>query len=209
MIVTKVTKLGKDRFLIKLDTGISFPLYKTEMNRFDTKEGSDLSDGELDEIMTRILPSRCIKRAMNLLQKKSYAQAELAGKLEDGGYPEEIVSKAMEYVMSFGYIDDVRYAADYIRYHSSQGRGRNRIRLELRGKGISDEAFDKAWDQMEEVGLVADSNAQIEKLLEKKHFSPDMDRSDKEKIAAFILRRGFSSEDIFRCMRSYSGRSVV
>ena len=89
MIVTKVTKLGKDRFLIKLDTGISFPLYKTEMNRFDTKEGSDLSDGELDEIMTRILPSRCIKRAMNLLQKKSYAQAELAGKLEDGGSPEK------------------------------------------------------------------------------------------------------------------------
>ncbi len=205
MIVTRVTKLGKARYLIKLDSGMTFPLYQAEMNKFDTKEGSDLSDGALDEIMTRILPSRCIKRAMNLLQKKSYAEGELRTRLLDGGYPEEITDKAVEYVRSFGYIDDVRYAADYIRYHSSQGRGKNRIRLELRGKGISDESFDKAWNEMEDVGLVADSDAQIEKLLEKKHFSPEMERSDKERIAAFILRRGFSSEDIFRCMRSYRG----
>ena len=208
MIVTRVTKLGKARYLIKLDNGTSFPLYQAEMNRFDTKEGSDLSDGAFDEIMTRILPSRCIKRAMNLLQKKSYAEGELRTKLTDGGYPEDIVEKAVEYVRSFGYIDDVRYAADYIRYHSSQGRGKNRIRLELRGKGISDESFDKAWSEMEEVGLIADTDAQIARLLEKKHFSPDMERSDKDKIAAFILRRGFSSEDIFRAMKTYPDGSV-
>jgi regulatory protein len=209
MIVTKVTKLGKARYLIKLDTGISFPLYQAEMSKFDTKEGSDLSDGALEEIMTRILPSRCIKRAMNLLQKKSYAEGELRTKLTDGGYPEDVVDKAVDYVRSFGYIDDVRYAADYIRYHSSQGRGKNRIRLELRGKGISDESFDKAWNEMEEVGLIADTGDQIFRLLEKKHFSPDMERADKDKIAAFIMRRGFSSEDIFRCMRAYCDSDVI
>ena len=57
---------------------------------------------------------------------------------------------------------------------------------------------------MEEVGLIADTDSQIEKLLEKKHFSPDMERSDKDKIVAFILRRGFSSEDIFRVMKALS-----
>ena len=205
MTVTKVAKLGKARYLIKLDSGISFPLYQAEMNRFDTKEGSDLSDGALEEIMTRILPSRCIKRAMNLLQKKSYAEGELRSKLLEGGYPEDVAEKAIEYVRSFGYIDDVRYASDYIRYHSSQGRGKNRIRMELRGKCISDESFDKAWNGLEETGLISDTEEQIARLLEKKHFSPDMERCDKEKIAAFILRRGFSAEDIFRCMRSYQG----
>lgn len=208
MIVKGVTKLGKARYLIKLESGLSFPLYQAEMDKFDTKEGSDLSDGALEEIMTRILPSRCIKRAMNLLQKKSYAEGELRTKLLDGGYPEEVAGKAIEYVRSFGYIDDVRYAADYIRYHSSQGRGKSRIRMELRSKGISDESFDKAWDEMEETGLIADTDIQISRLLEKKHYSPDMDRSDKDRIAAFLLRRGFSSEDIFRYMRSYPDSDV-
>ena len=201
MLVKQLTKCGKSRSLVKLESGLSFPLYSSEVEKYDAWEGSDLSDESLSEIMTRILPSRCIKRAMNLLQKKSFAEGELVRKLSDGGYPEEVVDKAIEYVRSFGYIDDVRYASDYIRYHSSQGRGKNRIRMDLRAKGISDESFEKAWDDNTELGLIPGADEEIEKLLAKKHFDPDMDRADKDKIAAFIMRRGFSAEDIFRVMR--------
>ena len=203
MLVKQLTKCGKSRSLVKLESGLSFPLYSSEVEKYDAWEGSDLSDESLSEIMTRILPSRCIKRAMNLLQKKSFAEGELVRKLSDGGYPEEVVDKAIEYVRSFGYIDDVRYASDYIRYHSSQGRGKNRIRMDLRAKGISDESFEKAWDENSELGLIPGADEEIERLLEKKHFDPDMERADKDKIAAFIMRRGFSAEDIFRVMRNY------
>jgi len=208
MHVKQLTKCGKSRNLVKLESGLSFPLYSSEVEKYDAWEGCDLSDESLSEIMTRILPSRCIKRAMNLLQKKSFAEGELARKLSDGGYPEEVALKAIEYVKSFGYIDDVRYASDYIRYHSSQGRGKNRIRLDLRAKGISDESFEKAWDENTELGLIPGPEEEIRKLLEKKHFDPDMERSDKDKIAAFIMRRGFSAEDIFRAMRSYNRRQI-
>ncbi|MBO7356643.1 MAG: regulatory protein RecX [Lachnospiraceae bacterium] len=205
MLVKQIIKCGKSRSIVKLESGLSFPLYSSELNKFDTKEGEDLSDGSLDIIMTQILPSRCIKRAMNLLQKKSFAEGELVRKLTEGGYPEEVIDKAVEYVRSYGYIDDVRYASDYIRYHSSQGRGRNRIRAELLQKGISDADFEKAWNETEELGLIEDSSEAIDKLLQKKHFSPDMDISERNKIAAFIMRRGYSSEDIFRRMREYEG----
>lgn len=204
MLVKQLTKCGKSRSLVKLESGLSFPLYSSEVEKYDAWEGSDLSDESLSEIMTQILPSRCIKRAMNLLQKKSFAEGELVRKLSDGGYPEEVVDKAMEYVKSFGYIDDVRYASDYIRYHSSQGRGKNRIRMDLRAKGISDESFEKAWDENTELGLIPGADEEIAKLLEKKHFDPDMERADKDKIAAFIMRRGFSAEDIFRAMKYYN-----
>ncbi len=204
MLVKQVTKCGKSRNLVKLESGLSFPLYTSEVTKFDAWEGSDLSDESLSEIMTRILPSRCIKRAMNLLQKKSFAEGELVRKLSDGGYPDEVVEKAVEYVRSFGYIDDVRYASDYIRYHSSQGRGKNRIRMDLKAKGISDDSFEKAWDENCELGLIPGAEEEIAKLLEKKHFNPDMERADKDKIAAFIMRRGFSAEDIFRTMKSFS-----
>ena len=209
MRVTQVIKCGKSRSMVKLESGISFPLYSSELTRYDTKEGSDLSDEALQEIMTQILPSRCIKRAMNLLQKKNFAEGELRRKLIDGGYPEEIADKAVEYVRSYGYIDDVRYASDYIRYHSSSGRGVNRIRMELRAKGISDDDFEKALKEMEELGLLGDTSEAIGKLLAKKHFSPDMDRAEKEKIAAFIIRRGFSAEDIFRCMKTYAEDTTI
>lgn len=204
MLVKQIVRCGKSRSIVKLESGLSFPLYSSELNKFDTKEGEDLSDGSLEIIMTQILPSRCIKRAMNLLQKKSFAEGELVRKLSEGGYPEEVICKAVEYVRSYGYIDDVRYASDYIRYHSSQGCGRNRIRAELMQKGISDADFEKAWSETEELGLIEDSSDTIRKLLEKKHFSPDMDLSERNKITAFIMRRGYSPEDIFRQMKEYN-----
>ena len=70
MLVKQIVRCGKSRSIVKLESGLSFPLYSSELNKFDTKEGEDLSDGSLEIIMTQILPSRCIKRAMNLLQKK-------------------------------------------------------------------------------------------------------------------------------------------
>jgi regulatory protein len=204
MLVKQIIKCGRSRSIVKLESGLSFPLYSSELDKFDTKEGGDLSDGSLEIIMTQILPSRCIKRAMNLLQKKNFAEGELVKKLIEGGYPEEIVDTAVSYVKSYGYIDDVRYASDYIRYHSSQGRGKNRIRMELMQKGVSDADFEKAWSQTEELGLVEDSGEAIHKLLEKKHYSPDMDPADRNRIAAFLMRRGYSSEDIFREMKAFT-----
>lgn len=203
MLVTHITKCGKSRFLVKLESGIEFPLYSSELARYDTEEGSDLSDETLDEIMTQILPSRCIKRAMNLLQKKSFAEKELRNKLAEGGYPGGIIDNAIEYVRSYGYIDDVRYASDYIRYHSSEGRGKGRIRADLFRKGISDDDFEKAWSETFELGLVADSRDAIRELLEKKHYSDDMDIKEKNRIIAFLMRRGFSSDDIFQVIRDY------
>jgi regulatory protein len=198
MIVTGITKCGKGRFIVKLESGLSFPLYTAELAKFGTEAGSDLSDESLDEIMTRVLPARCIKRALNLLRKKNFAENELRTKLSDGGYPQEIVDNAIEYVRSYGYIDDVRYACDYIRYHSSQGRGKMRIRLDLSRKGISSDDFEKAWEEMSDLDLVPDSSEAIRDLLEKKHFTPDMDIKEKNRIIAFLIRRGYSQEDIYR-----------
>ena len=59
------------------------------------------------------------------------------------------------------------------------------------------------------MGLVGDTSEAIDKLLEKKHFSPDMDRDEKEKIAAFIIKRGFSSVDVFRCMKTYVTDTII
>ncbi len=204
MLVKQIIKCGRSRSIVKLESGLSFPLYSSELDKFDTKEGGDLSDGSIEMIMTQILPSRCIKRAMNLLQKKNFAEGELVKKLSEGGYPEEIVDTAVSYVKSYGYIDDVRYASDYIRYHSSQGRGKNRIRMELMQKGVSDADIEKAWIETEELGLIEDSTEAIHKLLEKKHYSPDMDPADRNRIAAFLMRRGYSPEDIFREMKAFT-----
>jgi regulatory protein len=42
-------------------------------------------------------------------------ERELKNKLREAGYPECIIDKTLDYVKSYGYINDSRYAANFIR----------------------------------------------------------------------------------------------
>ncbi|MCP6059851.1 hypothetical protein NL388_31820, partial [Klebsiella pneumoniae] len=64
--------------------------------------------------MEEILPKRAKIRAMHLLQKREYTVAQLKEKLEKGCYPERIIEDALDYVASFHYTDDLRFALQYI-----------------------------------------------------------------------------------------------
>ena len=201
MTVTQIQPLNKTRSRVFLDGEFAFVLYKGELRSFGIREGEDLSETDYEKILREILPKRARLRAMNLMQSKSYTVQELRRKLQEGDYPEEIVENALEYVASYRYTDDVRYAADYIRYHGAD-RGRRRLQIDLQRKGVSAEDFDRAWAECEELGLTQEEDALIREMMEKKHFSPEeATPQEQQKMAAFLMRRGFSSEGIRRCMK--------
>ena len=106
---------------------------------------------------------------MHLLQKKEYTVSQLKEKLKQGFYPESVVDAALEYVASFHYTDDLRYALQYITFHVDD-RSRLRIEQDLAGKGISRDTIDEAWLTWEEQGGTQDEMLMMQKLLEKRHF---------------------------------------
>ncbi len=202
MEISRIEKIKQSRYRITLDEEITLVLYRGEIRKYGIEEGGELPEESYREIMEEVLPRRAKLRAMNLLQSKSYTVAELGRKLKDGGYPEGIAEEALAYVASYGYTDDVRYAADYIRYHGTD-RGKSRLAMELGRKGVSAEDFAKAWQECLELGLAGDENSRIRELLEKKKYDPDMDIKEKQKIMAFLLRRGYAAEQVRREMKFF------
>ena len=200
MTVTNVVELDKKRCKIYLDGEFSFLLYKGELRDYNIKVGNEISDSNYQEIIDVVLPKRCKLRAMNLLQKKDYTEKQLRDKLSEGLYPGDIIDDAIHYVKAYHYLDDERYARDYITYHMSI-RSRNRIIQDLTGKGISKDIF---MPIVEELYVEEDADVeldQIRKLLAKKHYDPEeTDFKDKQKIMAFLLRKGFQMSDIRRAM---------
>ena len=73
--------------------------------------------------MKCVLPKRCKLRAMNLLKEINYTVYKLNKKLLDGGYPENIANDTIDYVASFGYVDDLKYAMAYITEKESSYSG--------------------------------------------------------------------------------------
>lgn len=203
MIVTDVIELDKKRSKVFLDGEFAFVLYKGELRDYKIKVGSDLSLNTYDEITGTVLPKRVKLRAMNLLQKKDYTEKQLRDKLNEGLYSQELVDEAIDYVKSFRYLDDDRFARDYITYHMSM-RSRNRIIQDLVQKGIGKDILMPIMEEIyEEAGSESGEDVeleQIQKLLIKKHYDKDMEYKDKQKIMAFLMRRGYSMDKIKRAM---------
>ncbi|WP_029232710.1 regulatory protein RecX [Butyrivibrio sp. VCB2006] len=206
MTVTDIVELDKKRSKIYIDGEFAFVLYKGELREYGIKVGADILESTYEEITGTLLTKRAKLRAMNLLQKKDYTEKQLRDKLNDGLYPDNLVDEAISYVKSYKYLDDERFARDYITYHLEM-RSKNRIIQDLMGKGLSKDFIVPIYDELcGEANENSDTDieqAQIEKLLSKKHYSEDLEYNDKQKIMAFLMRRGYSIESIKRAMNHY------
>ena len=179
MTVTRTEPCGKTKYRIYLDGEPAFILYKGEMKKLDIREGQSISRETEEQIRSEILLRRAKLRAMHLLEDMDRTETELRDKLSRGEYPDDVVEKAIDYVSSFGYIDDVRYAENYILGRKDL-KSRREIRAVLAKKGISGEDIEQAFSAC----YSEDSEAEaVRRILRKRKFSPESaDRAQMQKM---------------------------
>ncbi len=195
--VVDVVPQDKKKLQICLDNGDTFILYKGEANKLSLFENEVFDEVKYEQIMTDILGKRATKRAMHLLEQQERTEKQLRDKLQQNGYPIRCIEQAMEYVKSYHYVDDYRYAATYIRYHQEK-ESRQKLTQKLMIRGISREIIAQALEEE----FVADECMQIRELLRKRGFDLETaDEAMRRKTAQFLMRKGFKSNDIFRVMR--------
>lgn len=202
MLVTDILDYDKRKVLVQLDGYLIFPLYKGEITKYRLQKDCEISDAVYTEIMKVLLPKRVKLRAMNLLQKRSYTTSGLRHKLMEGHYPEEMVEEAIDYVTSYGYLNDLRYAEEYIRCYS-ENRSKRRVMQDLFTKGISIDVAEQAWQQYEAENTLVDEEAQILELLRKKKFDVEnADYKERVKMMNYLYRKGYSFDRINGCIQS-------
>ena len=176
------------------DEGTSFILYKREASRYGLDADMEISQDQWEHLMQEVSIPRARSRAMHLLERQDRTVSNLRQKLRDSGYPEEAIASAVEYVESYHYVDDDRYARSYVRYHQS-GKSRRRIRMDLLKKGIADEVVQEALD----AEYTVSEEDMIRTAIQKRHLDPSTsDLRERQRIYRFLLGRGFSYEDISR-----------
>ena len=78
---------------------------------------------------------------LKYLQRRRRTEWEMRKHLAAKGYDEIEIDAAIEYLLSFRYIDDFVYALDYIEMSIGKGRGNMRIRRDLSDKGIDENKY--------------------------------------------------------------------
>lgn len=201
MKVTQIQEVSKSRSKIFLDEEFAFVLYKGELRHYQIQQGEELSEEDYNTILNEVLPKRAKLRCMNLLKSKDYTEEQLKQKLRQGGYPKTVIEEALQYVSSYHYIDDLRYAVNYITCHEGS-KSRRRIEQDLQTKGISKEILIQAFQEWEDEGGAQDEIAMIHSLLQKKHFNPETtDYKERQRISGFLARKGYSVAQIRKAMK--------
>nr|WP_294665185.1 regulatory protein RecX [uncultured Blautia sp.] len=139
------------------------------------------------------------RKAMLLLEHMDRTEKGLSDRLRQAGFSEEAAEDAMNYVRSYGYLNDQRYAMNYISFRMGT-KSRQKILQELAGKGIDRQTALAAWEEAAEVEE-PDEVAVLRTTVEKK-YQPDtvLDEKEMRRLQGFLLRRGFSYGDIFHVL---------
>ncbi len=135
-------------------------------------------------------------KCLNILERSDKTRSQLEEKLKEGGYSQEVISEAVEYVASCGYLDDLRYAKHYIE-RRGELKSRAQISYELQGKGIDAEVIAQAFEEADPLDAVDT----IRRLAQKKHFDyQTAGEEEREKFCRFLTRKGFFYADIKKAL---------
>lgn len=200
MTVTEIKAITKTRFQVYLDGQFAFVLYKGELFRYHLEAGAELTEEDYQEIRESIVLKRAKLRAMHLLTDMDRTEYQLRNKLLTGGYPEDIIDMAMDYVKSFGYINDREYARRFVENKKNKKSKREMYAL-LSGRGLETSLIEEVMD---EYCGIEDAETAIQNILRKKNFDIESStEKERQRIYALLARKGFRYEDICRAMELY------
>ena len=128
-------------------------------------------------------------KAMSLLLAQERTKKDLTDRLLGAGFSKEAANYALEYVMGYGYVDDLRFAENYLAFHRDK-RSRKELRFKLLGKGVPPEVIDRAMEDYCEEDERAAAAVRLEKRLKGKALS-GMEKKEKEKIMAHLAGKGY------------------
>lgn len=191
MEITDVAPLDKKRRKVYIDGQYAFPLYLSELRKYNIETGTTLEENVYDDICS-LLMRRVRERILYLIADYDRSEQNIRQKISMAGYRGSFVDDAIDSLKEYGYIDDLRFARYYAEsMRDTKGRSAFAISRSLYEKGISRDVIDTVMGELD-----IDEEAQILKALSSKGYNEDnirqIDDKERQKLISFLMRKGFS-----------------
>lgn len=195
-LVTDIKDITSKKRLVYINYEPAFPLYAGEVKSYHLAVDGTISDSMYDEIMN-LLCTRAFTRIAYLIKDRDYTEYEISSKLRNSHYPEDVISAAVERGKKEKFIDDYRYADNFVHF-KAESRSRNMVVNKLRTKGVPSDIIDSVCDEYYEEHEDAEETI-VRELLAKKLCGRDpssLEYEERQKLFASICRKGFSYESV-------------
>jgi len=146
--------------------------------------------------------SSAYQAGLRRLARRDHSEQELRRALLRRGYPTIDVERAIERLRAARYLDDAGFARRFaLSRLASHGLGRNRIRADLRQRGVprpvAESGLDHALREVTETQIVDELATKYWKRHER-----ELPRKRVLKLRAFLLRRGFTAPLVAERLRA-------
>ena len=134
--------------------------------------------------------------AMDLLARREHSRVELKRKLGNRHFDQDVVDEVLAALADEGLLDDARYAEAFVRSRIGRGQGPQRIRMELRERGVDEAMIDEVIDPRDSEWLEHIA------AVRRKRFGDAMPDSwpERARQMRFLQYRGFDADMIRRLL---------
>ena len=175
-----------DRVNIHLDGEFAFGLARIAAAWLAV--GQELNEEKIERLLLEDARERAFQQAMLFLSYRARSESEIRKNLRKHEIPEPVVEHTLERLRQAGLANDDQFARAWVDNRSTfRPRSRRLMTMELRQKGLDDEAVRSAVEIVDDNALAyeaAQKRATRFKGLERNEF--------RKKLSDFLARRGFS-----------------
>lgn len=137
--------------------------------------------------------SKAKATAFRILSYRNHSERELTEKLMTRGIEPSVIDKVILCLKGYGMLDDLAFTKGYIKQRlSSKPIGKSLLALELKQKGIKKSIVE------DQLGNISDEEEFLLALKLAKKKENSLGNFDKAKIFAYLRRKGFRNEIVFR-----------
>jgi len=181
-----VQKKNPNRVNIYLDGEFAFGLARIVAAWL--KVNGELDDEKIKQLQAEDAGERALQQAVLFLSYRARSESEIRQNLRKHEIPEEVIDHTLERLRRDGLANDNGFAAAWVENRSTfRPRSRRMLEMELRHKGVDQDAASAALEGIDDEALAYDAarkRAPRFKDLEWNEY--------RKKLSEFLARRGFS-----------------
>ncbi len=193
----EVQEKNKGRVNVFLNDIYGFSCNTEIIYRLNLKKGDSVDENYIKEVVEEDDYIKAKNIGLKSLERSYKSQKEVETNLIKKGFGESIIKRVIEFLETYNFIDDVKYADAYV-HNNMISNGKNKIKFSLIKKGINKYIIEEALNKINDVS--EEENAL--KLAEKKLSSLIIAGTGKDKnktyksIGDFLIRKGYDSDTV-------------
>jgi regulatory protein len=192
----KAQKKNPNRISVYLDGEYAFGLARIVAAWL--RIGQRLSEEEINRLKQQDTLEVAYLKMLHFLGYRPRSETEIQRKLSEQGFEEDVVNGTIQRLKEHGFLGDEQFAHDWVENRTTfRPRGKRLLAMELRQKGVDEEAIQRA---LAETG--DEDNLAYQTAVKYAHRLAGVDwETFRKRLGAFLMRRGFSYGTIAPILR--------